>query len=196
MRRNRGALGTRQREAIIQIIIHRWCVRCWVVCRSKTHWFIESVVQLYNQGGEVVVVEEMGLTNWFRDLGVPWKVSIGILGGVVAVTSAYGLYTFYVHHEEQLEDNKEKSLRGETSSEKLQKKVLVLGLESAGKSTFLAALAHHDSPINSERESTTPTEGFHVVCVSTEGVSLNIWEGKYCSMTAYKGQVEKILISL
>ena len=125
----------------------------------------------------------MGISNWFRDLGVPWKISIGILGGVAAVTSAYGLYTFYVHHEVQLEDNKEKPLHDETSSEKSEKKVLVLGLENAGKSTFLAALAQHDSPINSEREATTPTEGFHVVCVLTEGVSLNIWESKYCSMT-------------
>lgn len=119
----------------------------------------------------------MGLSSWFRDLGVPWKISIGILGGVAAVTSAYGLYTFYTH----LKDREEESFNGETAGETLEKKILVLGLQGAGKSTFLAALAQHDSPITSEREATKPTEGFHVVCVSTEGISLNIWESEYHS---------------
>jgi len=121
----------------------------------------------------------MGLSSWFRDLGVPWKISVGILGGVAAVTSAYGLYTFYAH----LQDRKDESFNGETAGETSDKKILVLGLEGAGKSTFLAALAQHDSPITSEREATKPTEGFHVVCVSTEGISLNIWEigGKFQS---------------
>ena len=123
--------------------------------------------------------EEMGLSSWFRDLGVPWKISIGILGGVAAVTSAYGLYTFYTR--QYSKDRKGKSIHGETAGETSEKKVLVLGLEGAGKSTFLAALAQHDSPITSEREATKPTEGFHVVCVSTEGISLNIWESEYQS---------------
>lgn len=121
----------------------------------------------------------MGLSSWFRDLGVPWKISFGILGGVAAVTGAYGLYTFYTH--QYSKDRKEKSNNGETAGETSDKKVLVLGLEGAGKSTFLAALAQHDSPITSEREATKPTEGFHVVCVSTEGISLNIWESEYQS---------------
>lgn len=119
----------------------------------------------------------MGLTSWFRDLGVPWKISIGILGGVAAVTSAYGLYTFYINQKPI--DHKKKSFNSETAGEAVEKKVLVLGLENAGKSTLLAALAQHDSPITSEREPSKPTEGFHVVCVSTKGVSLNIWESKY-----------------
>lgn len=120
----------------------------------------------------------MGLSSWFRDLGVPWKISIGILGGVAAVTSAYGLYAFYVHHAQQSKDQ-QKSLHDETMSETSDKKVLVLGLASAGKSTFLAALAQPDSPGAVTGEAATPTQGFHVVCVSTEGVNLNIWESKY-----------------
>lgn len=123
----------------------------------------------------------MGLSSWFRDLGVPWKISVGILGGVAAVTSAYGLYTFYAH----LQDRKDESFDGETAGETSEKKILVLGLEGAGKSTFLAALAQHDSPITSEREATKPTEGFHVVCVSTEGISLNIWESEFHSFIFY-----------
>ena len=128
----------------------------------------------------------MGFSSWFRDLGVPWKVSISVLGGVVVVSGAYGLYRCYVHQKEQPQDKT--SLRDETVSEISEKKVLVLGIEGSGKSTFLAALAQHDSPITSaEREGTTPTEGFHVVCVSTEGVSLNVWESKYRGMLDYIG---------
>ena len=128
----------------------------------------------------------MGFSSWFRDLGVPWKVSMSVLGGVVVVSSAYGLYRSYVHQKEQPQDKT--SLRDETASEICEKKVLVLGIEGSGKSTFLAALAQHDSPITSaEREGTTPTEGFHVVCVSTEGVSLNVWESKYRGMLDYIG---------
>ena len=119
----------------------------------------------------------MGLSSWIRDLGVPWKISVCILGGVAVVTSAYGLYIFYVHHTEQSKHNDE-TFRDETATETLEKKVLVLGLENAGKSTFLAALAKHDTLVTSQREATTPTEGFHVVCISTEGVNLNIWESK------------------
>ena len=125
----------------------------------------------------------MGLSNWFRDLGAPWKISIGILGGVAAVTGAYGLYTFYTH--QYSKDRKEKSVDRETAGGASEKKVLVLGLEGAGKSSLLAALAQHDSPTATEREATKPTEGFHVVCVSTEGISLNIWESEYQSMSVH-----------
>lgn len=128
----------------------------------------------------------MGFSSWFRDLGVPWKVSMSVLGGFVVVSSAYGLYRCYVHPKEQPQDKT--SLRDETASEIPEKKVLVLGIEGSGKSTFLAALAQHNSPITStERERTTPTEGFHVVCVSTEGVSLNVWESKYLGIPVYTG---------
>lgn len=125
----------------------------------------------------------MGLSSWFRDLGAPWKISIGILGGVAAVTGAYGLYTFYTH--QYSKDRKEKCVDRETAGEASEKKVLVLGLEGAGKSSLLAALAQHDSPTTTEREATKPTEGFHVVCVSTEGISLNIWESEYQSMSVH-----------
>lgn len=116
----------------------------------------------------------MGLSSWFRDLGVPWKISIGILSGVAAVTSAYGLFTLYINQKSI--DQKKKSDDRETAGDAAEKKVLVLGLENSGKSTFLAALAQHDSPVTSEREVSQPTQGFNVVCVSTGGVSLNVWE--------------------
>lgn len=116
----------------------------------------------------------MGLSSWFQDLGVPWKISIGILSGVAVVTSAYGVYTLYNNHKSI--DEKKKFDDSETAGEAAEKKVLVLGLENSGKSTFLAALAQHDSPVTSEREDSQPTQGFHIVCVSTRGVSLNVWE--------------------
>ena len=122
------------------------------------------------------------------------SISMSVLGGVVVVSSAYGLYRCYVHQKEQPQDKT--SLRDETASEISEKKVLVLGIEGSGKSTFLAALAQHDSPITSaEREGTTPTEGFHVVCVSTEGVSLNVWESKYHNIPDYIGAKLKTMRS-
>ena len=55
--------------------------------------------------------------------------------------------------------------------ENSEKKVLVLGLDGAGKSCLLAALGKQDEP-----NKTKPTEGFNVMCVETEKVTLSIWE--------------------
>ena len=52
-----------------------------------------------------------------------------------------------------------------------EKKVLMLGLDGAGKSCILAALGKQDHPHKSK-----PTEGFNVMCVQTDKYSLNIWE--------------------
>ena len=87
-------------------------------------------------------------------------------------------FRILVYNNHKSIDEKKKSDDSETAGEAAEKKVLVLGLENSGKSTFLAALAQHDSPVTSEREDSQPTQGFHVVCVSTRGVSLNVWESK------------------
>ena len=58
-----------------------------------------------------------------------------------------------------------------------EKKVLVLGLEGAGKTCILAALGKQDHPHKSK-----PTEGFNVMCVQTDKYSLNIWESKDSSL--------------
>ena len=62
------------------------------------------------------------------------SISMSVLGGVVVVSSAYGLYRCYVHQKEQPQD--QTSLRDETASEISAKKVLVLGVEGSGKKHF------------------------------------------------------------
>lgn len=59
-------------------------------------------------------------------------------------------------------------------AEEPEKKVLMLGLDGAGKSSLLASLGKQDPTAQMQ-----PTEGFNVMCVQTESVSLNIWESKY-----------------
>ncbi|CAN8024101.1 unnamed protein product [Ixodes persulcatus] len=53
------------------------------------------------------------------------------------------------------------------------KRILVLGLNEAGKSSFLLRLSRPDAVLTSLQ----PTEGFNVVCINSEnGSSLNFWE--------------------
>lgn len=60
-------------------------------------------------------------------------------------------------------------------SEPLPRKVLVVGLNDAGKSCFLAAIANQNNPKYSE-----PTSGFNVVNVKeSSGNCLELWESKY-----------------
>ena len=119
----------------------------------------------------------MGLASWIRDLGVPSKIAIGILGSCVTFTTAYGLYTLYFRHVERLK-SKDFSKDNGATEQSSDKRVLVLGLDGAGKSTLLSALSQEQVGAVDKREATRPTEGFSVICVTTDGVSLNIWESK------------------
>ena len=55
----------------------------------------------------------------------------------------------------------------------IEKKVLVLGLDGAGKSSLLLALSKNDNDT-----APTPTSGFNVISVQTDSTTLNIWESK------------------
>jgi GTPase SAR1 family protein len=55
-----------------------------------------------------------------------------------------------------------------------EKKILVLGLENAGKSSVLAQVTSGTS-VNQDVK---PTEGFNVTCLHSGGISLNIWESE------------------
>ncbi len=57
--------------------------------------------------------------------------------------------------------------------EDAERKVLVLGLDGAGKSCILAALGKQDKPHDSK-----PTDGFNVMCIETDKHALNIWESE------------------
>ena len=55
-----------------------------------------------------------------------------------------------------------------------EKKILVLGLENAGKTSILAQVTSGTS----KNQDVKPTEGFNVTCLQSGGMSLNIWESE------------------
>lgn len=114
----------------------------------------------------------MRIGEWFKDLGKAGKVAV--VGSGLAV-AAYGVYRIYKSSKE----SSDMASFNESDEEGgiPEKKVLVLGLEGAGKTVFLSALSQPES--TECREATKPTEGFHVVCLSTDGLNLNIWESKW-----------------
>lgn len=54
-----------------------------------------------------------------------------------------------------------------------KKRVLVLGLDKAGKSTFVSALCGRQVQVDY-----APTQGFAVVTTTIGNKALNFWEGK------------------
>ena len=56
------------------------------------------------------------------------------------------------------------------SAPKQQIRVLLLGLDNAGKTTIMKALAKE------EHTKTTPTQGFNVKSISTNNWNLNVWD--------------------
>ena len=56
------------------------------------------------------------------------------------------------------------------SSPKQQMRVLLLGLDNAGKTTIMKALAKED------HKKTTPTQGFNVKSVVSNNWNLNVWD--------------------
>lgn len=116
----------------------------------------------------------MVVIDWFKDLGKAGKAVVVISGGLVVASTVYGAYIFYKNYK----NSTTISSFDECDEEEryLDKKVLVLGLEGAGKTTFLSALSQPES--SNHREKTVPTEGFNVVCLTTDNLNLNIWESK------------------
>lgn len=116
----------------------------------------------------------MGLADWFKELGKGGKVVVVLTGGIAVASTIYGAYSYYKSSME----SKASSSSDESDEEGSfsEKKVLVLGLEGAGKTVFLSALSQPES--TSHRVQTKPTEGFNVVCLSTDSLNLNIWESK------------------
>lgn len=56
-----------------------------------------------------------------------------------------------------------------------EKRILVLGLESAGKSTLISQISTGSAVASRNMK---PTKGFNVITMETKGVCLKIWESK------------------
>jgi len=61
-------------------------------------------------------------------------------------------------------------LRGLRSTQDKELRILVLGLDNAGKTTILKQLA------NEEVQNITPTTGFNIKSVQMKGFKLNVWD--------------------
>lgn len=117
----------------------------------------------------------MGLYSWFNDLGSFKKAGLVIGSCAVLCGTSYGFYKLYSRRR-RIDLYDESPKNGQEHSPAVQKRVLVLGLQGCGKTTFLTALANLGSGIGGNE--IKPTEGFNVMCVATNGVLLNIWESK------------------
>ncbi|CAB3979817.1 ADP-ribosylation factor 3 [Paramuricea clavata] len=115
----------------------------------------------------------MGLYTWFRDLGSYQKTSVIIGSCALFCGTGYCVYKLY-SRKRKVELYDESPNNGQEHKPAVQKRVLVLGLQGCGKTTFLTALANLGSGAGGNE--TKPTEGFNVMCVTTNGVHLNIWE--------------------
>ena len=68
-------------------------------------------------------------------------------------------------------------LRNLRKNKKDELKILVLGLDKAGKTTILKALSNEVQPIVSQDISTiTPTQGFNIKNLSHDKFKLNVWD--------------------
>ena len=61
-------------------------------------------------------------------------------------------------------------LRGLRKGQEKEARILVLGLDNAGKTTILKALSDEDT------ENIAPTQGFNIKALSKEGFKLNVWD--------------------
>ena len=61
-------------------------------------------------------------------------------------------------------------LRGLRKGQEKEARILVLGLDNAGKTTILKALSDEDT------ENIAPTQGFNIKALSKDGFKLNVWD--------------------
>ncbi|XP_064415495.1 ADP-ribosylation factor-like protein 9 [Latimeria chalumnae] len=96
--------------------------------------------------------------------------AIGLLGVAAAALTGGVAYVAWQYYTPEGKPPKEKA--GQVNEEKLQtKKILVLGLDGAGKTSIINTLA-----TNIGKQSVSPTEGFNAVCINTEKTKLEFLE--------------------
>ncbi|XP_077992920.1 uncharacterized protein LOC144446948 [Glandiceps talaboti] len=107
--------------------------------------------------------------EWFKNLSTSKKV---VVLGAGIVTAAGVIRYFRKMEEGSSEDEYDGGFEViHTGEEALEKRVLVVGLDGAGKTSILSCLANQEN-----KEETKPTEGFHVIVLQTQGVAVNVWE--------------------
>ncbi|PNF26296.1 hypothetical protein B7P43_G02658 [Cryptotermes secundus] len=97
--------------------------------------------------------------------------SLVIFGSGIALSAcAYAAFRYWKRRDpKSIDEGFEDVSKLEESPEK---RIIVLGLESAGKSTVLAQVTSGTN----KNEDVKPTEGFNVTCLHSGNISLNIWE--------------------
>ncbi|CAH1783294.1 unnamed protein product [Owenia fusiformis] len=98
------------------------------------------------------------------------KVAILLAGGATVAGIGYVTYNYLKLRKDAQEDEGFEEL-SKTIEESKEKRVLVLGLDNAGKSAVLACMEN-----NELQSAPKPTEGFNVMCVQKNDTTLNIWE--------------------
>lgn len=62
--------------------------------------------------------------------------------------------------------------------EELERQILVLGLDGAGKSSLLSKLSNQESGATPQ-----PTQGFNVMCLHTGKTPIKVWDSEYEVLT-------------
>ncbi|XP_071480574.1 uncharacterized protein [Diadema antillarum] len=103
---------------------------------------------------------------WFQQLSFLAKSAV-VLGTGTALAGG----TYFVLKQMQSQNDNSSASGGESDGGIPEKRVLVLGLDGAGKSSLLKCLSHQEGDGKLE-----PTEGFNVMCIQAKNSTLNVWE--------------------
>ncbi|XP_059475101.1 uncharacterized protein LOC132196448 [Neocloeon triangulifer] len=113
------------------------------------------------------------------DIWTDKKFLLFLSGAVLQASAFVALYLKKQRNGANVDEGFEDVSRIEDEGPEPEKKILVLGLESSGKSSILAQFtAPHvrTQATNSAIANVTPTEGFNAVNLINDGVSLKIYE--------------------
>lgn len=112
------------------------------------------------------------MASGFRVLPVWARVLVAVGGGFLIGSVTYAFLAFYDKKRRTSSPFPRKFSFDCTPTGK-SKRILVLGLDGAGKSSILAKFSNKSDEDSQDKK---PTEGFHITCLQAGGVSLNIWE--------------------
>ncbi|XP_064630871.1 ADP-ribosylation factor-like protein 3 [Lineus longissimus] len=113
----------------------------------------------------------MAASSW-REASSWQKSGIILVGGAAVAALAWCSYKRYTSNAYQdLPVDEGFDENSKLVDDLPEKRLLVLGLDNVGKSSFLSCMGGKDLTAKPN-----PTEGFNVVCVQTEKISFNTWE--------------------